>query len=162
MPVLSSTESVGTIKSLGHSVLPAGWLLCDGSAINRTLYGKLFSFIATNWGDGDGSTTYNVPDLRGYFLRGQSSGTGNDPDAGSRYAISGGNTGDMVGSYESHAMQQHYHYYGAFAQRAGGGLGVDQGVNFGTTYITDTVYGANVSGETRPLNANVTYMIKYL
>jgi microcystin-dependent protein len=52
------------------STAPTGWLLCDGSAVSRTTYAALFAVISTTWGSGDGSTTFNVPDLRGQFLRG--------------------------------------------------------------------------------------------
>lgn len=56
---------------------PAGWLLCDGSAVSRTQYANLFAVIGETWGEGDGSTTFNVPDLRGRFPLGRAqSGTG--------------------------------------------------------------------------------------
>jgi microcystin-dependent protein len=47
------------------STPPTGWLYCNGQAVSRTTYGALFSLIGTNYGAGDGSTTFNVPDLRG-------------------------------------------------------------------------------------------------
>ena len=50
---------------------PEGWLLCDGRAINRTTYAALFAAIGTSHGSGDGSTTFNLPDYRWTFLRGQ-------------------------------------------------------------------------------------------
>ena len=84
--------------------VPQGWLICDGSAISRTTYAKLFSMIGTNYGSGDNTTTFNVPDFRGMLLRGVDNGSGNDPDAGSRTASNpGGNTGDNVGSYQNAA-----------------------------------------------------------
>jgi phage-related tail fiber protein len=52
------------------SAAPVGWLPCDGSAINRFTYAPLFSAIGTTFGVGDGSNTFNVPDLRGEFIRG--------------------------------------------------------------------------------------------
>lgn len=54
----------GTILSFGGSNLPAGFLQCDGSAVSRTTYARLFAAISTTWGVGDGSTTFNIPDLR--------------------------------------------------------------------------------------------------
>ncbi|MCD4724492.1 MAG: tail fiber protein [Bacteroidales bacterium] len=81
--------------------VPQGWLICDGSAISRTTYVNLFNMIGTNYGSGNNSTTFNLPDLRGMFLRGADNGSGNDPDAGSRTASNpGGNTGDNVGSIQ--------------------------------------------------------------
>ena len=59
---------------------PSGWLECDGSAVARADYADLFSAIGTVYGAGDGSTTFNLPDLRGEFLRGLDSGRGVDAD----------------------------------------------------------------------------------
>ena len=57
------------------------WLVCDGIAVSRTNYAKLFAVIGTTYGAGDGSTTFNVPDLRGYFVRGlNTTATGVDPN----------------------------------------------------------------------------------
>lgn len=55
----------GTIAAFAGATAPSGWLLCDGSAISRTVYSVLFSAISTAYGAGDGSTTFNLPDLRG-------------------------------------------------------------------------------------------------
>ena len=63
----------GAIVAYAASTAPTGWLLCDGSAVSRTTYAALFTAISTTWGIGDGSTTFNVPDLRGQFLRGYDS-----------------------------------------------------------------------------------------
>ena len=52
------------------NTIPAGWLLCDGSAVSRTDYAKLFSAIGTTWGAGDGSTTFNLPNSIGRFAEG--------------------------------------------------------------------------------------------
>jgi microcystin-dependent protein len=55
----------GVILSYGAPTAPAGWLLCDGRAISRSTYAPLFNIISTNWGAGDGVTTFNLPDFRG-------------------------------------------------------------------------------------------------
>ena len=52
------------------NTIPEGWLLCDGSAVSRTDYAKLFSAIGTTWGAGDGSTTFNLPNSIGRFAEG--------------------------------------------------------------------------------------------
>lgn len=54
----------GTIIDFGGSAAPSGFLSCDGSAISRTTYSRLFSAIGTTWGAGDGSTTFNLPNLQ--------------------------------------------------------------------------------------------------
>lgn len=53
------------------SVVPAGWLLCYGQAVSRTTYARLFAAIGTAYGVGDGSTTFNVPDMRGRIIVGK-------------------------------------------------------------------------------------------
>lgn len=63
-------ESVGVIPTGGiapyaGSSAPSGWLLCDGAAVSRTTYAALFAVVSTTYGVGDGSTTFNLPDLRG-------------------------------------------------------------------------------------------------
>lgn len=55
---------------------PAGWLLCDGTAVSRTTYSSLFSIIGTTYGVGDNSTTFNLPDLRGRVPIGSGQGSG--------------------------------------------------------------------------------------
>ena len=65
----------GAIMAFGASSAPTGWLVCDGSAVSRTSYAALFAVLSTTWGTGDGSTTFNLPDLRGQFLRGYDSRT---------------------------------------------------------------------------------------
>jgi len=55
----------GLIATYGGSTAPTGYLLCDGSAVSRTTYSALFTAIGTAYGAGDGSTTFNVPNLKG-------------------------------------------------------------------------------------------------
>jgi hypothetical protein len=113
----------GTINAFAGAAdrVPDGWLLCDGAAFDRRMYADLFSAIGATWGRGNNSTTFNVPDLRGRFLRGldQSPNAGRanrDPDATTtvrpygRYNDSGGNTGLNVGSYQdwSTALPRRY------------------------------------------------------
>lgn len=61
------SATTGMISMYGGSSAPTGFLLCDGSAVSRTTYSSLFSVISTTYGTGDGSTTFNVPDLRSAF-----------------------------------------------------------------------------------------------
>ena len=93
----------GTISAFGGSTAPYGWLLCDGSSLNRVDFPGLFAAIGTAWGTVN-SGTFNLPDMRGRFLRGVDRGTGRDPDRGSRGASNAnGNAGDNVGSFEGGA-----------------------------------------------------------
>lgn len=67
---VTGTLPVGSIISYGGFNAPEGWMICDGSAINRETYSKLFESIGTQYGAGDGSTTFNLPDLRDKFILG--------------------------------------------------------------------------------------------
>lgn len=119
----------GVILPFGGDTPPGGWAICDGSIVNRSEYPDLFSAIGTNWGQGDGATTFHLPDLRGRFMRGRDQGTGRDPLAGSRTAANtGGATGDSTGSVQ-------FNYSGSTVSSQG-------------------------SGDNRPINANVSYIIK--
>ena len=77
----SDSTPVGTIISYSTSTVPSGYLKCEGQAVSRTEYAALFEKIGTTYGSGDGSTTFNVPNLRGEFLRG--SGTNSHSNQGS-------------------------------------------------------------------------------
>lgn len=72
-----STVPTGMIAPWAVAAAPSGWLLCDGNAYSRTTYTTLFSLIGVTYGAGNGSTTFNVPDLRGRFPLGVAgAGTG--------------------------------------------------------------------------------------
>ena len=70
---ITNRSEVGTIKPWGKATAPAGYLLCDGSAVSRSTYADLFAVVSTTYGSGDGSTTFNVPDLQGKFPQGKTS-----------------------------------------------------------------------------------------
>lgn len=66
----------GTVTFSASANMGDGWLLCNGQAVSRTTYAALFSAIGTRYGDGDGSTTFNLPDLQGRSPIGAGSGDG--------------------------------------------------------------------------------------
>jgi len=68
----------GLVASFACEVAPSGWLECDGGEISRSLYANLFAAIGTLWGEGDGVTTFHLPDFRAQFLRGWDHGRGLD------------------------------------------------------------------------------------
>ena len=70
MTQLGLLPAVGSISTFAGSVAPTGYLLCDGSAVSRTLYHSLFQIIGITYGSGDGSTTFNLPNLKGKFAVG--------------------------------------------------------------------------------------------
>jgi microcystin-dependent protein len=106
----------GSIMAFGGSTnaIPSGWLLCDGRAVRSSEFARLFQTIGTAWGTGindeDETTDFNLPDLRGRFLRGVNGGAGLDPNANTRLPnTAGGNTGDQVGSFQGDAFKSHQH-----------------------------------------------------
>ena len=94
----------GNARANADTLKMQGWLICDGAAVSRTIYKLLFEAISTIHGQGDGATTFNLPDYRGRFLRGVSEGSGRDPDAESRVAANtGGLAKNNVGSVQPFA-----------------------------------------------------------
>ena len=94
----SRIGQVGKISYLPVSTPPISWLECDGSAVTRSAYSVLFSVIGTNYGSGDGSTTFNIPDLRGEFVRGWVNSRVGHPDSGR-----------TVGTAQGYAVSDHTH-----------------------------------------------------
>lgn len=163
----------GAIFPFAGVSVPTGWLYCDGSTVSRTTYANLYSIIGNAFGSGNGTTTFNIPDFRGQFMRGVDNGAGRDPDASTRTAMNaGGNTGDNVGSLEgslfgshAHSLNDPGHFHtlqlgdsAASVNPAKGGVASFTGhTDVAVTGITVNAAGGN---ETRPINANVNYIIK--
>jgi len=82
IPAATDLTPAGTIIYSARSTPPTGYLAADGAAISRTTFSALFAAIGTTYGNGNGSTTFNVPDLRGEFIRGLDSGRGVDSGRG--------------------------------------------------------------------------------
>ena len=117
--VLSDTRDktpVGTIIAVGqlwNGAWPAGYYLCNGDAYSRTDVNaaELFTVIGTNWG-APNATQFNVPDLRGAFLRGVDAGRNLDPDRNSRTSYTNGSaSGDAAGSFQQSALASHTHTF---------------------------------------------------
>jgi len=137
----------GQIVMTGRSSAPTGWLECNGAAVSRTTYASLFTAISTTWGVGDGSTTFNLPDMRGEFPRGYDNGRGVDSgralasaqaDAIETFSITAGYI-DPQGRSDGSADMLVPTNVGGFAAH------------------TVTVTGAS---ETRPRNVAVLFLIK--
>ncbi|MBS1646390.1 MAG: tail fiber protein [Bacteroidetes bacterium] len=98
-----ANNPAGTVQYFANVTPPDGYLECNGQAVSRTAYAELFAAIGTTYGVGDGSTTFNVPDLRGEFIRGYDDGRGADP-------------GRTIGSWQSPSPLVHDDTYGAANQ----------------------------------------------
>lgn len=156
----------GVISAFGGINAPAGYLMCRGQAVARPVggvgvYAKLYAAIGTAYGNGDGSTTFNVPDFRGMFLRGVDSTAINDPNASSRIAVNGGNSGAMLGSKQVDDFKSHTHILpGGLRTNYPNGAGTIFGLDLGLTTHDESTFPTGGS-ETRPKNIYVNYIIKY-
>lgn len=151
--VLTSFDANETGTSVGGIIAIAqdtttlnGYLYCNGQAINRVTYSGLFSKISTLYGSGDGSTTFNIPDFRGVFLRGFDDGRGLDPNR-------------VFGSYQGDEFKSHNH-----ALRGQGltvsGLGPNPVAYYDSLGFAGST-GSSGGTETRPKNIAIKYFIKY-
>lgn len=166
----------GVITAFAGTAAPVGYLLCDGSPVSRLTYASLYAVIGDSFGAGDGINTFNLPDLRGRFLRGVDAGAGNDSDSAR-----------TIGSVQDDAFQGHT--FGSKATVALNSMGVINGRLLGDSQVsssanmlavkplsqdsnaagafsnfiftTNGVHGApRVTSETRPKNVAVNYIIK--
>lgn len=156
----------GIIAPFAGTSAPSGWLACQGQAISRSTYATLFTAIGTTWGSGDGSTTFNLPDLRGMFLR----GTGTNATGSSSGAV-----GPSVGTYaadtylnHSHAVTDpgHAHTVPSYVSTGLSAGGTSYAVGTGTTSSSTNTTGLTVNTsttggtETKPKNYGILYIIK--
>jgi microcystin-dependent protein len=181
----------GTIVAFAGdtSSIPKGWLLCNGRALKSTDYVILANVIKTYWGNGtddsDPNTTFNLPDLRGQFLRGTDLGAGVDLDVANRTLKNAGQTSNSkVGSFESDTIEVHKHtgttssngshshtippFVSVGLQKVYTGIDANwiqmnaSAVTGGDGSHNHSVDVYNSGGlETRPKNAYVNYIIKY-
>ncbi len=150
----------GLVFPFAGTVIPDGFLLCDGQTYSREAFKSLFNAIGINHGS-DNGTTFRVPDYRGRFLRGVDGATARDPDRASRTAMNtGGSTGDTVGSVQGHQYASHAHDTPIGGTLTNGGIGSRYycGVSYNETGNQNV--SAAGGNETRPVNANVHYIIK--
>jgi microcystin-dependent protein len=169
----------GTVVAFAGTAVPNGWMLCDGCSLNRSENIALFNAIGTAWGF-TSSTTFNIPDMRGVFLRGVDGTKGRDADKASRTALNtGGNTGNTVGSYQRNAAPNITGSFqvddevkgtgsGAFSQgtatkydaTSNSSKGDGAYLNFNASR-SSAVYGRDGATEVHPENVYVHYIIKY-
>lgn len=154
---LISYVPTGAVQTFAMQTAPDGWLPCDGREISRTDYERLFEIIGTTFGNGDGSSTFNVPDLRGEFIRGWDDGRGVDD-------------GRSFGSSQNDEFKEHRHasglperdggsFYGTFETDFAGKDPVQNRDAGGTT--SQSPWTSYAGGdETRPRNIALSYCIK--
>lgn len=155
----------GVIWAYSASTAPSGWLLCDGSAISRTTYSALntvYSGDSYPYGSGNGTTTFNIPDLRGRIIGGKDDMGGSSASRLTSATItSGATTLGHSGGEETHALtgtetQAHTHTYsGTVAADHGAIAATSSGGNFqaSTEFHTHT-YSGTTSGYTATGNGS--------
>ncbi len=152
---------VGTIIAFGGVNPPTGWFICDGTPVSRTTYSALYAVISINFGVGDGSTTFHLPDLRHRFLRGWDnlSTSTRDLDAGTRMSMNtGGNSGTQLGSVQDDQLISHSHNYTTTGWQNSRPCNSGCGNFVDSNAAVTSSYGGT---ETRPKNAYVNFIIKY-
>tara|TARA_R100000329_G_scaffold72834_1_gene63368 strand:- start:891 stop:1748 length:858 start_codon:yes stop_codon:yes gene_type:complete len=143
---LGGGTPTGAIYAMGTSTVPTGFLECNGAAVSRSTYATLFSTISTTFGAGDGSSTFNLPDLRGEFIRGWDNSRGVD-------------SGRSLGSTQDEAFKAHTHTYIDQQNDANGGYRWWKGGD--NDCVAANKETASTGGsETRPRNVALMYVIK--
>ena len=174
---LPQAVPTGSVHIMATTTAPSGYLKCNGAAVSRTTYADLFAIIGTTHGEGDGSSTFNVPDLRGEFVRGWDDSRG--VDSGRSFASSQSsanlqhNHTATATSTSSVTDPGHFHNVAYSNSDSGDGVIEESGVGLsgyeptetattGITVSTSTsVSVANAGGsEARPRNIAMMYVIK--
>lgn len=153
----ANTIKTGTILPYAGSSVPTGYLQCNGAAVSRTTYSALFSAIGTTWGAGDGSTTYNLPNLTSRFLKGGTPGQYNEeslPNASGHFLLIAGASiqeSSLTGVFSMPVKN-------ATADQTGGSRVSTGPVEFNLSG-SSSVYQDNA--RVQPNNAEVMFIIKY-
>ncbi|MDL2294225.1 phage tail protein [Ruminococcaceae bacterium OttesenSCG-928-D13] len=156
----TALSPTGAVSMFAGSAEPNGWLLCNGQAVNRDTYARLFATIGTTYGVGDGSATFNVPDMRGAFPLGANSNLGTKGGSATQaYAIDSENTSALFvvqdGTVRMDAEGPVRHF-GESIVNIGAGVEVT-GIVGGTT---PRVVGTTVEGNNMPPYLAVNFIIK--
>lgn len=135
----------GAVMPFAMNSAPTGWLAADGTAVSRTTYAALWTALGTTYGTGNGSTTFNLPDLRGIFVRGSGSQT-----------ISGTTYSGTFAAKQTDELKSHTHSVVGVAGNGSFGVGGAAPYPQGSS-----VTGATGGTETRPANIAMLYCIKF-
>ena len=161
----------GAVAHFAMNTAPTGWLKANGAAVSRTTYATLFAAIGTTFGVGDGSTTFNLPDLRGEFLRGWDDSRG--VDSGRAFGSAQldqmqkitGNTSmaSTVGMVYPTAGQGGAFSYGvqSYSTSPAGGAATSWRLTFDSALSPDARVSSTTSGETRARNIALLACIKF-
>tara|TARA_R100000353_G_scaffold111962_1_gene80264 strand:+ start:3354 stop:4280 length:927 start_codon:yes stop_codon:yes gene_type:complete len=159
----------GSIFSFASTTVPSGYLECNGAAISRSTYATLFATISTTFGSGDGSSTFNLPDLRGQFVRGWANNASNTGDDGRSFASSQADQNKTHAHTASVTDPGHKHVTKGHGTQDDGGSNVTGSTSGGSssTSMNDANTGISVSvasdggAEVRVKNIALMYVIKF-
>lgn len=150
----------GVILPYGGATAPTGYLLCDGSAVNRTTYATLFAIVSTSFGTGNGTTTFNVPDLRGRFPLGQDDMGGSSAN---RVTATEADTVGSASGAETHTLsitEIPSHNHGGVLGLSGSGSSQFAGGGASTSTAVSSQGGGGAHNNMPPYQT-VNYIIKY-
>ena len=161
----------GAVFCIAVASVPPDYLECNGDPVSRTTYAALFAVIGTTYGSGNGSSTFNVPDLRGEFIRGFDHGRGADADRAIATAQSSQNKEHNHTASSSVTDPEHSHTFGSNNSDSGDGNTLnDRSDNTNTRTMTSSSSSTNISvsttiandggSESRPRNISMMYVIK--
>lgn len=173
-PLANNLIPPGAVASFAMSGAPTGWLKANGAAVSRATYAALFAAIGTTFGAGDGSTTFNLPDLRGEFVRGWDDARGIDTGRAFGSAQDGQNA-SHTHTGTSNAGGEHSHTVSPTLKQPTSGssttgvASLGTTTNNGSTYATSTAAAhthtfttaASGGNEARPRNIALLYCIKF-
>lgn len=159
----------GTVVTFAGSAPPAGWLLCDGSAVRREGdYAALFRAIGTTYGTGDGTSTFNLPDLRGRVALGRDDMGGSPARRVTGASVGGANAATLggVGGEEAHALTvaelpAHTHPSRIYAGLGSVGSGGSGGIWQNSTGNETGPAGGNAAHSSTPPWIAVNYLVRY-
>lgn len=150
---IPGTESTGVIKQFGGVVAPNGYFICDGSAKSRSTYSALFAVINTIYGVGDGTTTFNIPDLRTRVAVGYQSGDAN-------FGNLGNSGGEATHTLTVSETPPHSHIVAAGNEGSSFGNQIPTDGGNDTTRTTSSVGGGGAHNNLQPY-LTVNHIIKY-
>jgi microcystin-dependent protein len=168
-----SDAMTGMVAAFSMSWAPEGWLKCNGAAVSRTTYARLFALLGAHYGAGDGVNTFNLPDMRGLFPRGWDDGRGVDPGRAfgvyqdmmllsHAHAASAAAVGDHLHAAWTDAQGNHTH--GAWTDQQGNhdhgwriaasGQGISVGYPLGGGSVVDLEFPGGRNADNQPMRTD--------